>query len=184
MVRGQGTDLRYLSGSGSIDVPAGKIYNLPPIVDLLKFLDLRLPDRTFFEEAHIKFYMLGPRLRYNEFELFGNVVSLRGRGDMNLNGTDLNMDMNVDWARLAQLLGPELRRIPQTISNAMLKITVTGDLDKHLKFTQEPVPLLTEPLKKLLGRPTTPAGKPESSPEFSDLPARFSGANSGRKEQD
>src|SRR5206468_1405488 len=43
---GQGSDLRGLRGSGSIDVPSGKMQNLPLLLDLLKFLSFRLPDRT------------------------------------------------------------------------------------------------------------------------------------------
>ncbi len=40
---GQGTGIDTLDGHGSIDVPSGRLYNLPLLLDLLKFLGLRGP---------------------------------------------------------------------------------------------------------------------------------------------
>src|SRR6185312_12049119 len=51
-LNGKGTDLKNLRGEATVDIPQGRLYNLPVLLDLLKFLGLRLPDRTAFEEAH------------------------------------------------------------------------------------------------------------------------------------
>jgi len=68
---GQGTDLTNLRGSGTLDVPNGsKIYNLPPLLDLIKVLGLRAPDRTAFEEAHAEFDIRGDRVHATKIELF------------------------------------------------------------------------------------------------------------------
>ena len=41
-------------------VPSGKLARLPLLLDLLKWLGLRLPDRTAFEQAHADFRIEGP----------------------------------------------------------------------------------------------------------------------------
>ena len=148
-LRGEGGDVAGLRGGGRIDVPSGKMANLHPLVDLLKFLGLRMPDRTMFEEAHAAFDIEGPRARVRQLDLFGNVISLRGRGEVNLDGSDVALDFNVDWARLGQVLPPGVRAVPREISNQLLKIEARGRLD-DLRFTRQPVPLVTEPLRRLL----------------------------------
>ena len=60
-LEGEGGELSGLKGNGRIDVPNGRMYNLPLLLDLLKFLGLRLPDRTAFEEAHVVFDIDGMR---------------------------------------------------------------------------------------------------------------------------
>ena len=112
-LRGNGPELSGLRGKGRLDVPNGKLYNLPVLLDLLKFLSLRLPDRTFFEEAHAEFDIEGLRPHVRRLELYGNAISLRGQGDANLDGSDLALDFNVDWARLGQLLPAGVRSIPR-----------------------------------------------------------------------
>jgi hypothetical protein len=146
-LRGNGADPRSLVGTGMLDVPNGKIYNLPVLLDLLKFLSLRFPDRTFFEEAHARFDIIGPRMRINQFNLYGNVVSLRGRGAMNLDGTDIDMDLHMDWARLDQMLTPGVKKVPQALSNQLLTIHAKGQLG-NVQFTQEAMPVLFDPFKR------------------------------------
>jgi len=147
-LRGQGDDLGSLRGSGRVDVPSGKMYNLPLLLDLLKFLGLRLPDRTAFEEAHAVFDIEGSRALVRQLELYGNAISLRGKGDMALDGSAINLDFNVDWARFGQVLPPGVREIPRGLSNQLLKITMRGKAN-DLHFTKQPVPLLTDPIKRI-----------------------------------
>jgi AsmA-like C-terminal region len=159
---GKGSDARSLAGSGSLEMPKGKLYNLPPLIDLLKVLSLRLPDRTFFEEAHAKFDITGPRAHFRELNLFGNWVSLRGRGDMNLDGSDLNLDFHVDWARLNQALPPVIDKIPPLLSDQLLMIKMRGAYG-NVHCTADIVPMVTQPFKKMLtagSESATHGGKP------------------------
>src|SRR5207248_5490996 len=77
-LRGQGFAQSGLEGAGSIDVPDGKMYNLPPLLDLLKVLNLRVPDKTLFEEAHVQFGIRGQKV---------NVSELRDRKSTRLNSS-------------------------------------------------------------------------------------------------
>jgi hypothetical protein len=147
-LRGEGADLNNLKGGGTINVPDGKMCNLPPLLPLLKVVGLRPPDRTAFEEAKADFEINGTRVHVNQVDLFGNAISLRGQGEMNLNGTDINLDFNVDWARVPQMLPAGIKQIPHAISDQLLKIKMRGQLG-DLHCTKEPVPMLLDPFKKL-----------------------------------
>jgi hypothetical protein len=151
----QGQDgLDGLEGNGSIDVPYSpvtRLLNLPFLLDLLKFLGLRWPDTTAFEEAHTVFAIHGKRASISKLELLGNAISLYGTGDVNLDGTDLALDMYSSWGRAEQMLPSMVRNIPSAISKQLLKIEVRGKIgdEGDLKFSKRPVPGLVEPLMEM-----------------------------------
>ncbi|MCC6417667.1 MAG: hypothetical protein IT429_05405 [Gemmataceae bacterium] len=152
---GQGSGLDSLDGSGTIDVPyttATRLYNLPLLLDLIKFLGLRWPDRTAFEEAHAAFTIRGNRVNIGRLDLLGNVISLYGRGDVNLDGTGVQLDFYPSWARMEQVLPPVVRSIPPAISKNLLKIEVRGKVTgkaDDVKFYKKPVPVLLDPLLQM-----------------------------------
>jgi hypothetical protein len=149
---GTGAGAGSLQGNGSIDVPytaLTKLYNLPWLLDLLKFLGLRWPDRTLFEEAHAAFNIQGERVHVTRLDLLGNVVTLWGRGEVNLDGSDIQLDFYPGWARIEQVLPAAVRAVPTAISKSLLKIEVRGQLSdnpKDLKFTKKPLPGIVDPL--------------------------------------
>jgi hypothetical protein len=148
-LKGEGADLSRLQGEGSIHVPNGRMYNLPVLLDLLKVPGLRVPDHTAFEEAHATFGIRGPRVIVNRLDLFGNAISLSGQGEMNLDGSDIHLDFYAVWGRIVQMLPPLLNKIPPAVSKQLLKIQMRGRVgDVH--YTNEPVPVLVEPLRELL----------------------------------
>jgi hypothetical protein len=144
---GQGNELQNLTGRGSIDIPNGRLYNLPVLLDLVKILGLRLPDGTAFEEAHSNFTLSGARIRVQRIDLYGNSVSLRGQGEMN--GKEVNLEFYAVWARIMPYLPPIIKEIPQAVSKQLLKIKLHGPLG-NVRCTQEPVPILVEPVKEFL----------------------------------
>jgi hypothetical protein len=133
---GEGTDPSGLKGNGRLDVPSGKLYRLPLLLDLLKWLGLRLPDRTAFEQAHATFAIDGPRVQINQVDLYGSAISVRGQGSMKLDGSDLNIDLNADWGRMASPLPP------------LFKIKVRGRVGE-VRFEKQLVPVVTEPARRI-----------------------------------
>jgi hypothetical protein len=148
---GQGLEPTDVQGDGTVDVPNGRLYNLPLLLDLLKFLGLHLPDGTAFEEAHAVFAVRGMRVAVSRLDLFGNSISLRGQGEMNLDGTDINLDFYAVWARIMQYLPPLIKEIPPYLSQSLLRIKMRGRVG-DVQFTKEPVPALVDPLKEMLDR--------------------------------
>jgi hypothetical protein len=147
---GQGSDFRSLEGGGSIDVPNGKIYNnLPFLLDLIKMLNLRAPDRTAFEEAHVRFDWHGDHIQVNQVDLVGNAISLSGKGSLKVDGTDLNLDFYPLWGRIMQWSPRGFDKIPPLISQSLFKIKMRGSL-AHRETIRELVPPVVEPVKGLL----------------------------------
>jgi hypothetical protein len=138
-----------LHGSGTIDVPNGKLLNLPVLLNLIKVVKLRVPDETGFEEAHALFYIRGNRLRFGSLDLIGNAVSLAGEGEMNSDGTDVNFEFYPVWSKVREMFA--LPGEWSAISKKFLKIRVTGELD-NLDYKAEPVPGIVDPVKRLMSR--------------------------------
>lgn len=152
---GQGGGLDTLDGNGRLDVPRGHIYNLPLLLDLLKFLGLRWPDRTMFDEVHALFNIHGPLVHVSRLELLGNAISLYGNGDFRIDGSDLKLDFYPSWGRLEQLVPPAFRYIPAEIGKKVLKIEMRGKVGGNagdLKFTKRPIPILIDPLLNVRNR--------------------------------
>lgn len=143
------TGLPVLHGSGAIDVPNGKLLNLPVFLNLIKVIKLRVPDETGFEEAHALFYIRGDRVRFGSLDLIGNAVSLAGEGEMNSDGTKVNFEFYPVWSKVREMFA--LPGEWSAISKKFLKIRVTGELDK-LDYKAEPVPGIVDPVKRLMTR--------------------------------
>lgn len=177
---GDGSGIDSLEGNGSLDVPNGKILDLPLLIDLLKFLGLRWPDRTLFEEMHALFGIRGRRLAVRRLDLIGNVISLAGKGEVNLDGTEVQLDFYPSWARVDQLLPPLVRPIPPAIAKNLLTIEARGKISSdsnELKFHKKPLPVIVDPIlnvrDRMLGNPTpgTPAlGNPAPNTPAIDRP--------------
>ena len=151
-LHGQGADVHGLEGNGVIDVPNGKMCNLPLLLPLLKVLSLRLPDDTAFEEAHVVFGIHGDRVEFRRLDLYGDAVSLSGQGSMNLNGSDLNLDFFAVWARALQFMPPVIDQIPAKFGQALLKIKMRGDVRGKVECTKVLLPPVVEPLKQFINR--------------------------------
>jgi hypothetical protein len=150
---GQGDDLSKLQGQGWIKIPNGaRLYDLPLVIDLLTFLSGKLPRGSAFQEASGEFIIDGERLRVSKLELLGDALSLRGEGEMQVNGGGLNLEMyGLLWGRQLPLLPPILDQIPPAISKRLMKIRVQGSLSSA-QVNTEPLPIVMEPLKSLWQR--------------------------------
>jgi hypothetical protein len=147
---GEGTEITGLRGNGHVGVASGKLYHLPLLLDLVKAFGLRLPDRTAFEQALLDFGIEGERILVRKLELYGNAVSLRGQGSLNVGGGDLNLDFNADWARFGQVLPTGVSALPRALSDQLLRIKVRGSLGSP-RFEKELVPGVVEPVKRAFG---------------------------------
>lgn len=149
-----GTDgnVNSLRGGGYVHVPKGRIYNLPPLVDLLKFIKLQPPDGTFFDEAVAQFQLAGSRVEIQQFDLVGNLISLTGQGELNLDNRQVRLDIYPVWLKFVQMLPPGVREIPQSISRSLYKIEMTGQIGGRLDLRSEAVPILIEPVRRLAER--------------------------------
>jgi hypothetical protein len=158
---GTGYGVDELGGGGNVHIPDGKIYNLPLALDLLKVTHLHAPDGTAFEEAHAEFKIQGKRVEVKRFDLLGSAVNLGGKGEMDLDGSNMAMDFYAVWGHLAQILPPGLRDVPPWLSKNLLLLHARGKLGGSMEVRPEVVPVVVDPVRKLVdyARGRTPPGK-------------------------
>ena len=81
-----------LEGAGRVDVPTGRMYNLPVLLDLMKVLKLQTPDRTAFEEAHAAFRLKGDKVTVDQLDLIGKAVCVGGSGELDITGDNVRLE--------------------------------------------------------------------------------------------
>jgi hypothetical protein len=147
------TRMPILQGSGSVDVPNGKMLDLPVMFDVIKLARLRPVDRTAFEEAHAVFRIRGDRVKIGQLDLLGNAISLGGEGEMNLDGSNSQFEFYTVWTNIRNLLGGG-NDMAARLSGNLFRIRVSGDLasEKPLKMSQEALPGIVDPIRRLIGR--------------------------------
>jgi hypothetical protein len=155
-LKGSGTGAGGLQGAGRFDVENGKMYDLPLLLDLLKFLNLRMPDpdHTAFEDAHARFEIHGPVVRIDRIDLIGSAICLGGKGTVQVadTGSEVDMDLYAVWAPIEHLTPLPLKPLWPAVSKQFLKIKMKGKIGESPRFEKVPLPTLTEPLKGLLER--------------------------------
>lgn len=147
---GNGTGAEELEGAAAVHVPNGKLYNLPVLLDLLKVIGLHSPDGTAFEEAHVEVGIHGNKVAVNRLDLLGHAVSLGGRGNMNLDGSELKLDFYAVWGHIVQILPAGLRDVPPWLSKSLFQITARGQLGGPIQYALAPIPGIVDPLRQLV----------------------------------
>jgi len=141
-----------LEGVGKIDVPAGRMYNLPVLLDLVKVLKLQAPDKTAFEEAHATFHLRGDRVKVDQIDLIGKAVCVGGSGEMDTAGEYVRFDFYTLGSEiLARLVNTPVGDVSAFLSRSLFKIRMTRE-NGVLKYRPEPVPVVTEPVKAITDR--------------------------------
>lgn len=149
-----------LTGYGKADVDRGQIYNLPPLVPLLKALKLQAPDKTAFEEAHAVFTVRGDRIRVDHVDLLGSAISLGGSGELDTSGRYVKFDFYTIWSQtLQRWLTTPFGDLTAMVSEKLFKIEVTRKPDGEMKYEPRPVPLVTDPFKAVAERIRARAAK-------------------------
>jgi hypothetical protein len=150
---GTGDGVNELEGGGNLHVPQGQLYNLPLVLDLLKVITaLHVPDGTAFEEAHAEFKVHGKRVQVQRLDLLGSAVSLGGKGELDVDGSNVAMDFYAVWGHVAQMLPPGLREVPPWLSKNLLLLKARGKIGGDVTVRAEPVPMLVDPVRQLADR--------------------------------
>lgn len=147
------------AGEGTVDVPNGRMYNLPVLLDLVKVLKLQAPDKTAFEEAHATFRVAGDRVHVDQLDLIGKALCVGGSGELGTDGRYVHFEFyTVGSQLLARLVNTPVGDLTAFLSRNLFRIRLTRE-DGKLKYTPEPVPVLTDPARALLERVRKRTGK-------------------------
>lgn len=143
---GNCTGTHTYRGDGSMQLRDATIYELPPVLALLKNLRLGRSDRSAFDSSNVNFTISGETIELNRIELLGDAISLIGNGQLN---TDRKMDLN-----FYSIVGRNRFHIPVVSdmvhagSQQALWIKVNGTIDNP-KMTRTVLPQLNDSLRQL-----------------------------------
>jgi hypothetical protein len=141
-----------VEGSGKIEVPTGRMYNLPILLDLVKVLKLQTPDKTAFEQAQAVFRIQGDRVKVEQIDLIGKAVCVGGSGELDTSGEYVKFEFYTVWSQvLKQLINTPVGDLTAFLSKNLFVIKMTRE-NGELKYKPEAVPLVTEPTKAVIDR--------------------------------
>jgi hypothetical protein len=147
------TGTLVLKGDGSIDVPTGRMYNLPVLLDLVKLAKFQAPDQTAFEEAHAAFRIQGDKVFVDHVDLIGSAVSLGGSGELDATGRHVKFEFYTVWSQtLKRWLTTPLGDMTAAVSDNLFRIEMTRGPDGNLKYEPRFVPAVTDPVRALAER--------------------------------
>ncbi len=172
---GRGSEAYTRSGYGNLQLREANIYDSPLMVRLLSVASVRQPDRSAFTDSDVDFRVAGEHVYFDQIQFKGDVVSLRGRGEMNAS-TDLNLDFFAMVGREPLNL-PIVGGVLRGASQQFMQIHVRGKLSDP-QVTKETLPGVKKglqslgielrppdrPLPRLLPEVPAPTSPPPASP--------------------
>jgi hypothetical protein len=165
-LRGTQEGTHSLVGAGQIRLREANLYELPQIISLFKLLSVRSPDRTAFTTSDAQFRIQGNRVYFDQLDLSGDAISLKGMGEMDFQRR-INLQFYTIMGREQQWV-PIIRPLLGEASRQFLLIHVDGTVNQP-QMTREVLPGLNDTLRQLFPEQTYSAGW-ESAP---NLPATF-----------
>lgn len=142
-----------LQGSGSIDVPQGRMYKLPVLLELVKLAKLHAPDQTGFEEAHATFRIRGNRIVVDKIDLLGNAVSLGGSGELDIDAKNVSLEFYTIWSQtLKKWLTTPLGDPTSALSERLFRIDAVRTNGSEFRYTPRMVPIVTDPFRLVADR--------------------------------
>ncbi len=128
-LHGLGDDENNIKGSGQLQVSPAAIYEMPVMVNLMNALgtlNFSVPDRVAFRHALLNFNVENSSFVFNQIDLIGNALSLRGRGRVGFDSR-----INLDFFSKPKNTGgiPILSQLVSSATTGWVNVTVDGTLD-------------------------------------------------------
>ncbi|MFO0796416.1 MAG: hypothetical protein U0804_03005 [Gemmataceae bacterium] len=140
-------------GTGRLDVPTGRMYNLPVLLDLMKVLKLQTPDRTAFEEGHAAFRLKDEKVYVDQLDLIGKALCVGGSGELDLTGDNVKFEFYTLGSQiLARLVNTPVGDLSAFLSRNLFVIRMTKENGGEFRYRPEPVPVVTEPARLIVER--------------------------------
>jgi hypothetical protein len=153
-----------LTGAGQVDVPQGRMYNLPVLLELVKVLKGQTPDGVAFDEAHAAFELKGDRVKVTQLDLLGSAVSLGGSGELDTDGRDVRFEFYTIWSQtLRRWLATPLGDVTGLLSGGLFKIELTR-VNGELTPKAHMLPAVTDPVRAVADRWRSRFGRDPAPP--------------------
>jgi hypothetical protein len=149
ILRGKGSGSERMVGEGRLRIAPAALYELPLFVQMFSLPQLRVPDKTAFEQADLKFTVANNRFDFQSIELIGDAMSLLGRGYIRFDGgLGLEFGSRPGRGRRRMLqnlfMGAELIavRVTGNVGNPDVAYVPLPDLDDTFRQLLNPRPLM------------------------------------------
>ncbi|MCH8970027.1 MAG: AsmA-like C-terminal domain-containing protein [Planctomycetes bacterium] len=124
-IQGRLDDPQQRRGWGRIRVDQAQLYELPLLLGVLNVINLTIPEEGAFQDCSFGFAIRGDRMFLNDIALYGSAMTLRGSGEMNIETTELDLDLDVYSPRKALKI-PLLTALLEGAAQELAEIKVTG----------------------------------------------------------
>ncbi len=125
-LQGNGGGVRTLVGQGGVQLRDADIYRLPFMVALLNFFNLKPPETSAFSTCNMDFRIAGENVSLDRIHFGGDVISMDGEGEMDLN-TAIRLSLHTIPGRSEMQL-PVWTKLVGGASQQIMEIQVTGTL--------------------------------------------------------
>jgi hypothetical protein len=148
---GIGYSRNRLAGRGNISLTEANVYELPQMVAMLKILSIRPPDQNAFSDAAINYRVEGEHIYFDRIDFHGDAISLRGKGDMDLQPQQIHLSFYTTVGR-GELEVPIINQVFRGASQQIMSIRVTGS-PQNPDIRREALPGVNRVLQELNGEP-------------------------------
>ncbi|HUW35113.1 MAG TPA: AsmA-like C-terminal region-containing protein [Planctomycetota bacterium] len=122
-----------IKAHGTIAIRDGRLIELPVLISIINFLNLRLPGRVIFRSAFVRFTIENEVVHVQRLEMNSDVLTVYARGSIGLDGK-LKLRVGVGYRRPVlrriPLIGPIVSSITSAIRRALTTVDVTGTVQE------------------------------------------------------
>ena len=162
-LRGKGDSADRMEGEGKLRIAPASLYELPLFVQMFNLPQLRVPDKTAFEQADLDFSVVESRFDFRSIELLGDAMSLRGRGYVRFDG-----ELELEFGSRP---GRGRRRMLQNLfmQAEWIAVRVTGNVgNPHVAYI--PLPDLDDAMRQFFNPRPMGSGQMRALPRTGQSP--------------
>ncbi len=145
-LQGSGDASNDLVGQGQLQISPAELYELPIIVQIFEVLNFVNPSKAAFQYARLDFNVANRSFLFDQIDLVGNTISLRGRGAADFDG---NLALDFFSMLPRNQLPPPVSILVGQVTKGWVGVEVRGNLDVPVARIR-PVPSLDGALRNFL----------------------------------
>lgn len=136
-LKGKGTNSDRMVGDGKVVIAPAALYDSPLFIQMFKILSLQSSDRAAFRTAEVNFTVGGGRFDLNRIEMYGDALSMGGRGYVRFDGgmqLDLGVYLKQWWPNVSPLTAV---KVTGNIGEPKVKMSTLPELDGTVRQMME-----------------------------------------------
>lgn len=142
---GQGESAKQTTGAGWIQITPAALYELPVFAQMFTVLSFRpaQPGDAAFKYAYGDFTIHDEMFEFTKIELWGDAISLVGRGNVGYAGTKTS-SLELDFYSMANNRIPFLGPLVKAVSDRWIRVQVFGTVAQPVARVQPRIPYLND----------------------------------------